>query len=100
MSDALPSDVVASVEAYYQRDDISHMCPGRNDCITVRDANGRERKQKRYNVKNLKEAHQLFLHDTNIAIEFTKFCEVRPFVTKRYACAGTMRPRGVHVPVP
>ena len=46
-SDALSDDEVKEIEVFYLRDDISRMCPGRKDCVSVKTPTRREQKQKR-----------------------------------------------------
>lgn len=77
-SDALTEDQINDVTTFFTRDDISRMCPGKKDCITIRTENGKEKRQKRYLIMNMKEAHDLFSQDFEHSVGFSKFCELRP----------------------
>lgn len=77
-SDALSAEQVAEVSSFYLRDDITRMCPGRKDCVTVKTPNGKEKRQKRYLIMNLKEAHEIFTQDAEFSIGISKFSELRP----------------------
>ena len=45
--------------------------------ITVRTQQGKERRQKIILIMNLKEAHVLFLNESDCTIGFSKFCQLR-----------------------
>jgi len=56
------------------------MCPGKKDCLSIKDPNTgkREHQQKRLLYLTLSEAHQLFCEECMDTIGFTKFTEQRP----------------------
>ena len=46
-NNALSPQTLEAINAFYQRDNISRMCPGKNECISVKDDDGiRTNKQK------------------------------------------------------
>ena len=82
-SDAIPNQTLELVHQFYLHDDISRMCPGKRDCISVKDSvtGKREHKQKRLLYLSLSESHQVFCREHGDIIGFTKFTELRlPYV--------------------
>jgi len=77
-SDALTSEEVQQIQDYFRRDDISRMCPGRKDFVSVKTATGRELRQKRVLICNLHEVHEMFCEEINTKISFSMFCRLRP----------------------
>ena len=77
-SDALTPEQIENVTDFFTRDDISRMCPGKKDYITIKTTEGKERKQKRHLVMNLREAFEMFKDSAEFKIGFSKFCELRP----------------------
>lgn len=68
------------VAAFYESDEVSRLCPGRKEAISVRLANGdKVRKQKRLVLANLKETYSSFkeLHPLAM-IGFSTFATLRP----------------------
>ena len=52
------------VKAFYESDEVSRMCPGKKDCLTVRDENGLKIKaQKRLMLGSLRELYNLYKDD-------------------------------------
>ena len=50
------------VKEFFERDDVSHLCPGKKDCESVKLEDGRKEKvQKRLLLSNLKEIYQHFV---------------------------------------
>ena len=91
-SDAIPEQVLDDVRAFYQRDDISRMCPGKKDYISIKTDQGRERHQKRLLLMNISEAHSLFCQDFGEGvIGLSKFAEIRP----KYVMTMTARSQDV-----
>ena len=77
--DSINLETTENVRQFYLRDDISRMCPGRKDCVTVRTSGQKERLQKRLMIMNLAEAHQIYLKDNpERSVGLSKFCEMRP----------------------
>ena len=76
LSDALKSEVAA----FYESDDVSRLCPGRKDSVSVRGHNGeKERKQKRLVLANLKEVYSAFkVSHPGANIGFSTFASLRP----------------------
>lgn len=77
-SDALSDDEVKEIEEFYLRDDISRMCPGRKDCVSVKTPTGREQKQKRLLLLNISEAHEIFKQESKVEVGLSKFASLRP----------------------
>lgn len=70
----------ATVKSFYESDEISRMCPGQKDCLSIRDAEGQKvKKQKRLVLGNLKELfHQFKSEHNTIKIGFSTFASLRP----------------------
>lgn len=77
-SDSISEDEIAAVVEFYERDDISRMCPGKKDYVSVKVDGAKIKKQKRLLIVNLSEAHHLFVQDSGMQIGLTKFCALRP----------------------
>ena len=60
---AIHIDVIQKVQDFYTKDNISWQAPGKRDCVTVRENGSRVRYQKRFLLFNLRQVHQLFIHD-------------------------------------
>jgi len=56
-------DVIQKVQDFYTNDNISWQAPGKRDYVTIRENGSRVRYQKRFLLFNLREVHQLFIHD-------------------------------------
>ena len=79
--DALSDAVISKIEAFYQQDDISRMCPGKKEFVSVKTDSGREHKQKRLLQMNLSEAHQIYLSENDkeeFKVGLSKFSSLRP----------------------
>ena len=68
------------VKNFYERDEISRMCPGMKDCVSVKDNSGQRVKvQKRLILGNLKEIfHQFRNEEEQPKIGFSSFALLRP----------------------
>ena len=78
-NDAIPQETVEKVQNFYQQDYVSRMCPGKKDCVTVRENGEAVKHQKRQLLLNISEAHQLFCTEhPDLQIGLTKFGEFRP----------------------
>lgn len=77
------------VTNFFENDDVSKMCPGKKDCITVK----KVKKQKRILLDSLKNLHLKFMSQENYKISYALFCRLKPFwvvipkVTDRDTCA-------------
>ena len=71
---------IALIEAFYQRDDISHQAPGRKDIVTVRNKDGSKVKvQSRHLTSSVLEVFALFKEENpNLKIGKSKFTDLRP----------------------
>ena len=77
--DGLPGETIELVKAFYQRDDVSRISPGKRDIVTVRNSGGKFKLQKRHLYFSLKEAFALFQEEyPTIKIGLSKFCTLRP----------------------
>ena len=76
----LQADVLERVKQFYERDDVSRMCPGRKDYVAVRSRNGaKEKVQKRLLLCNIREIYLLYKTEfPNDKIGFSSFCQLRP----------------------
>ncbi|KAK6180046.1 hypothetical protein SNE40_012265 [Patella caerulea] len=75
----LPAEVEALVEKFYYSDQISRVMPGQKDFVSVKTTTGKERKQKRLVLSNLREAYQKFREDhPTTKVGFSKFATMRP----------------------
>ena len=76
LSDAL----LARVKSFYEDDQISQMCAGKKDCVTVKNSNNtKEHHQKRLILSNIREAYlQYKLTFPDDKIGFSKFAQLRP----------------------
>lgn len=74
---------------FYERDDVSRMCPGKKDCIT----RAKKKKQKRYLLGSLKELHVKFNESSTFKVSYPVFCRFKPFwvirpkINERETCA-------------
>ena len=59
--DKIASELVKMIEMFYQRYDISRMCPGRRDAVTVKTTDGKEKLQKRHLYFKIGETYAIFL---------------------------------------
>ena len=67
------------VQNFYKRDDISRISPGKRDVVTVRDATGKVKLQKRHMIMSIKETYALFKEErSHVKIGLSKFAELRP----------------------
>lgn len=89
---SLPPETCAAVRDFYASDENSRIMPGKKDCISVKDNEGKKTTvQKRLVLSNLSELYHSFTERfPNLQIGFSKFCELRP---KYCILAG---PKGTH----
>ena len=68
------------IKTYYENDDVSRLCPGKKDYLSVRDENGSTTEvQKRLILSNLREVYVQFKKDyEDIHVGFSTFCSLRP----------------------
>lgn len=75
----LSEETVNLVQTFYEEDDISRVCSGKRDFVTISSDNVRISKQRRLVLCNLKEVYQIFKQKySNIKIGFSKFASLRP----------------------
>jgi hypothetical protein len=85
----LAGDIVQQVVDFYQEDEVSRLCPGKKEFVSVKIDGIKQQKQKRLLLGNLKEIYLLFKSKyqssasasssaTKPPISFSKFCELRP----------------------
>lgn len=71
--------IVAKVIEFYTREEISNVCPGKRDYVTVDENNERKQIQRRLLLMNINEAYALFKEENpNAKIGFSKFASLRP----------------------
>ena len=68
------------VKEFFERDDVSCLCPGKKDCVSVKLEDGRKEKvQKRLLLSNLKEIYQHFVTENPaLKVGFSAFTMLRP----------------------
>ncbi len=75
----LEEDTVQKVKALYEDDEVSRICPGIQDYVSVKINGTRVQKQKRLLLANLKEVYAMFKHRyPDSKIGFSTFCALRP----------------------
>jgi transposase len=75
----LNENVVELVKDFSNSDDVNRIMPGKKDCVSIRNKEGKIQVQKRLVLANLKEIYQLFKEKFPTSqIGFSKFCELRP----------------------
>ena len=78
-SDALAEEEIKVVEDFFNRDDMSRICPGKKDFLSVKTSEGRELRQKRLLLMNVNEAYELFKkEEPGLKIGRSKFASLRP----------------------
>lgn len=80
-SRTLSDEVVKVVQEYYRSDEVSKICPGLRDYVTVTDDGQKITIQRRLVLMNLKEAYVKFKIDERYKeykVGFSKFAELRP----------------------
>lgn len=79
------------VKEFYESDEVSRMCPGQKDCLTVRNSEGVSCKvQKRLILGNLKELYELYKNNaTNPKVGFSTFAKLRPSYCVLAGAGGT-----------
>lgn len=85
-------EVINFVHNFFQQDEISRMCPGKKDCLSIRniDSGKKEAIQKRLILMNLKEAYCIYKHDTSSpVIGFSTFARLRPKSCVLAGASGT-----------
>lgn len=83
-SDAVTEEEICKVEEFFMRDDISRMCPGKKDFISVKTPGGRVQKQKRLLLLNVHEAFEVFMEDNDIKLGKAKLSSLRPAQLKLF----------------
>lgn len=80
------------VKIFFERDDISRICPGKKDCISIRNIETGEKEliQKRLILMNLKEAYAIYKNTPDAPdIGFSSFCSIRPKFCILAGASGT-----------
>ena len=77
--DKIASEWVKMIEMFSQRDDISRMCPGRLDVVTVKTTDGKVKLQKQHLYFKIGETHAIFLSEhPEVNISLSKFAMLCP----------------------
>ena len=77
--DKTARELVKMIEMFYQRDDISRICPGRRDVVTVKTTDGKVKLQKRHLYFKIGETNAIFLSEhPEVKISLSKFAMLRP----------------------
>ena len=77
-SDFLSEEEIRQIKEFYLREDISRILPGKKDKVSVKVESGKEARQKRLLLVNLREAHALFKEGSKLKVGFSKFASLRP----------------------
>ena len=79
-SNVITSDMIKKVEDFYESDEGSRICPGKKDCVIIRNNDGEKiYKQKRLLLGNLKELFEAYKTiEGNPEICFSSFAKLRP----------------------
>lgn len=80
------------ITAFYQTDEISRLCPGKKDCVSVRNLStgSKELIQKRLILMNLKEVFAVYKENSsNPVIGFSSFAKLRPKFCILAGASGT-----------
>lgn len=85
----LSEEVKQRVEAFYEDDEFSRMCPGKKDFVSIRINGTKVHKQKRLLLCNLKELFIVYRSHNGTEIGFSKFCELRPKWCVTVGASGT-----------
>lgn len=77
-SDATATETVQKVQLFFERDDISRLCPGRKDFVIIRDGKSKTKIQKRVLQMTVQEVYLLFIKECNTKIGISLFHSLRP----------------------
>ena len=73
---SIPADVIKQMQDFYQSDEVSQMCPGIKDFVTVKIDCIKQHKYKRLLLCNLNELHANFRQKFGQKTSLLKFCEL------------------------
>ena len=77
--EGLDKETKKCVVEFYERDDVSRMCPGKKDCVSTRNTDGSKRVQKRLLLAYISEMYANFKAEfPSLKIEFSTFVLLRP----------------------
>lgn len=75
----LDENTLQNVKSFYEDDEVSRICPGIQDYVSVRIDGVKVQKQKRLLLSNLREVFAMFkARYPDCTIGFSKFCQLRP----------------------
>ena len=77
-SDSLSEEDIRQIEDFYLREDMSRILPSEKDKVSVKVESGKEARQKRLLLVNLREAHALFKEGSKLKVGFSEFASLRP----------------------
>lgn len=78
-TNTIDPETVKCVKEFYSSDEISRVCPGKRDYVTVDENNVKISKQRRLILMNLQEAYATFkTQHINLKVGFSKFASLRP----------------------
>lgn len=76
---AISKEQKKQVVSFYEQDEISRLCPGRKDCLSVRIDEEKVKMQKRLILGNLRELYEIYKRDQTMPnIGFSTFASLRP----------------------
>ncbi|KAM4046376.1 LOW QUALITY PROTEIN: uncharacterized protein ACNLHF_009977 [Anomaloglossus baeobatrachus] len=82
-------EVKKKVQAFFEDDEFSRMCPGKKDYVSVRIAGEKKQMQKRLLLSNMRKMFVAYWDRHGPEIGFSKFCELRPKWCVTVRSAGT-----------
>lgn len=75
----IPDEIISNVINFFEDDEVGRLCLGAKDYVSVKTGDGRDHRQKRLILGNLKEIYKLFKEKyPSYRIRFSKFCQLRP----------------------
>jgi hypothetical protein len=75
----ISASISREVQSFYENDENSRMCPGKADCVSVKNSDGvKEHIQKRLLLGNLKELYVKYKEDVQLPVGFSSFASLRP----------------------
>ena len=77
--EGISMELQEKVRSFYESDEVSQMCPGKKDYVSVKNDKGdRVKMQKRLLFANLKKNYVLFKKEHDDKLGFSTFCRLRP----------------------
>ena len=79
MGKRLSQETCDKVISFYESDEVSQMCPGQKEFVSVKIGGHKVQKQQRLLLLNLSEMYeQFYIKEPDYKLGISKFCELRP----------------------